>query len=657
MGAVYEALNERVNSIVAVKETFAETETQREAFEQEAKRLANLDHDAFPKVMDHFFEGDGQYLVMELIRGTDLAELMTLRESPFAATKVLEWADQLLDALEELHAYPIIHRDIKPANLKLTRKGKIKLLDFGIAKGVAGQMTVRTDRSGAGYTPHYSPLEQMLRSGSHWSEGLSIVDLEAVERISQQATDGRADLYALGATLYHLMTGVIPPDAATRALCVWTGKPDGLRPAHEHNSQVPPAVSDALRQTMALERNDRPATARDLRRMLREAINQPLFQPPTELSPEIEDRAHERREAANRRYVQDEAQALQRSPVKGSEGSGEEETTVLGTVKEKPPSEVPAIAVQTLPRLEAPTPDSVPEEDTPEQQPLAPESDKNEKQPDVGGHDKALLAMRGTEVTDRLGLNSSKVVQNSNELSLARGPLAKHSLIISAILLTVFAGLAFVNWKIRSSSKALAGDSDTGSRQTQLSATASPTVESFKGLSPSRNTEPFLNGTSITTPSGIVLDRIEPGRSRLLSNEKAPRATVKNRFYFGIVKQRNWKAVMGETAMGKKSDLLLFARVDLPMWDVSLRDKREFIRKLNLKKDGYSYYLPTRAETNYACDTLIILFCEDASAFRVAAKLDAFFVPSLKEFKLQLNPLGPQLKSLIKETPLKQAGS
>jgi serine/threonine protein kinase len=307
MGAVYEALDERVSSIVALKETFAETEAQREAFEQEAKRLANLDHDAFPKVMDHFEEGDGQYLVMELISGDDLAKLLRDRESPFALAKVLEWADQLLDALDVLHSYPIIHRDIKPSNLKLTKRGKIKLLDFGIAKGAAGQMTtLKTDRSGGGYTPHYAPLEQILRASELWSENLSIIDAGAVERIREKTTDPRSDLYALAATLYHLMTGVIPPDAPTRALSVWTNKPDRLRPAHELNPQVLPTVSVVLMQAMALERCERPHTAKELHQMLHVAVNNPS--PSPELSPELEEQARQSREAEAHRRAEEEAQ-------------------------------------------------------------------------------------------------------------------------------------------------------------------------------------------------------------------------------------------------------------------------------------------------------------------------------------------------------------
>lgn len=325
-GAVYEALDDELNALVALKETFAETDAQREAFEREAQLLANLEHEAFPKVMRHFYEGDGQYLVMELIRGNDLAELLKLRESPFGPDKVLEWADQLLDALEELHSYPIIHRDIKPSNLKRTNRGKVKLIDFGIAKGAAGQMTtVKTDRSGGGYTAHYAPLEQVLRSDVRWNEILRDVDAGRVERIQEKTTDPRSDLYALAATLYHLMTSLIPPpDAASRALSVWKGKPDRLLPAHKLNPLVSHAVSDVLIKAMALERDERPATAAEMRRMLREAVNEPLSTPPTQFLPELEEQSRRRQEAEALRRAEEE-QARRRAEEEAQRVAAEEE--------------------------------------------------------------------------------------------------------------------------------------------------------------------------------------------------------------------------------------------------------------------------------------------------------------------------------------------
>src|SRR5678815_5031876 len=249
MGAVYEAMDERLDTVVALKETLFNDERLRKQFEREARLLARLHHPALPRVSDHFAEGEGQFLVMQFIPGDDLSEMMTRKRGPFPADQVVTWGEQLLDALDYLHTQEpqIVHRDIKPQNLKLTARGQIILLDFGLAKGQAGDVSrVTTGASIFGYTPNYAPLEQI--------QGLG--------------TDSRSDLYALGATLYHLMTGVKPPDALTRAAALVNGQPDPLQPASVANPAMAPEVDDVLQKSMAQNREQRYASAADMRKAL-----------------------------------------------------------------------------------------------------------------------------------------------------------------------------------------------------------------------------------------------------------------------------------------------------------------------------------------------------------------------------------------------------
>jgi eukaryotic-like serine/threonine-protein kinase len=284
MGAVYEAHDERFGSTVALKEIILDsdrvaTESQRllfrHAFEREAKILAHLHHEAFPHVRDYFSETDRQFLVMELIAGDDLAELLTQRQVPFLLEDVLKWADQLLDALDYLHTLeiPIIHRDLKPQNLKLTSRGKIKLLDFGIAKDTDAQAAnTITNKTFIAATLNYSPLEQILPVlDPTFREYIAQSYQEKIGGILQHPTDARSDLYALGATLYHLATAVVPIDSLKRALEVWSGKPDPLPNPSAQNPNIPPKISNILLKAMAIERENRYASAKEMREALSSA--------------------------------------------------------------------------------------------------------------------------------------------------------------------------------------------------------------------------------------------------------------------------------------------------------------------------------------------------------------------------------------------------
>jgi serine/threonine protein kinase len=248
MGAVYIATDERFGSTVAIKETLFMDHNYRKAIEREARLLNSLKHSALPRVSDHFLEENVQFLVMEYIPGEDLSHMLE-SGTVFDVDRVMKWADQLLDALDYLHnqSIPVIHRDIKPQNLKLTSRDQIILLDFGLAKGNptdAGHQTAA--KSIFGYSRNYASLEQIQGTG----------------------TDPRSDLYSLAATLYHLLTGVPPEDALTRAMAVLSNRPDPLLPASSHRPEIPRGIAGVLQKALSLNADERPATASDMRAML-----------------------------------------------------------------------------------------------------------------------------------------------------------------------------------------------------------------------------------------------------------------------------------------------------------------------------------------------------------------------------------------------------
>jgi len=256
MGCIYQAEDVRLEGrLCAVKEVQtdpnlpARTQQQaRDQFYREASVLARLDHPNLPKVSDFFSDNDRDYLVMDYVPGRDLKEIMDeARQNGrfLSETEVLGWAQQLMAALEYLHAQepPIVHRDIKPSNLKLTPSGLLKLVDFGLVKLLAPDERTVTVVQGLG-TIFYTPLEQYGGDTGN--------------------TDARADIYAFGATLYHLLTNEPPAEAKQRFL-----RPEVLKLPRTINAALSGRVEKAMLWAMALHPNERPPSIAALREVLK----------------------------------------------------------------------------------------------------------------------------------------------------------------------------------------------------------------------------------------------------------------------------------------------------------------------------------------------------------------------------------------------------
>ncbi len=251
MGNVYRGEDLRLpGRLCAIKEVTPdphltpELRTQaHQQFLQEASILAQLDHPNLPKVSDFFSDGNRDYLVMDYVPGSDLRQLLEESRDQgrnLSEATVLSWAAQIIDALSYLHRQspPVVHRDIKPSNIKLTPDDRIKLVDFGLVKLLAqDEARTITVVQGRG-TALYTPLEQYGGDVGH--------------------TDGRTDIYALGATLYHLLTDFPPPDAKTRFL-----NPRALRPPVQLNGHLSSHVIEAILWAMEMHPDDRPQTVEE----------------------------------------------------------------------------------------------------------------------------------------------------------------------------------------------------------------------------------------------------------------------------------------------------------------------------------------------------------------------------------------------------------
>jgi serine/threonine-protein kinase len=249
MGAVYRAWDMRLEKPIALKEMVPQFNLSdemlaglREQFRQEAQILATLVHPNLVRVTDYFSWDGKEYLVMDFVEGENLAELIA-RDGAQPEEQVLEWAGQLLAALGHCHKRGVIHRDIKPQNIIITPEGQAVLVDFGLVKlWDPSAPETRTVMRGAG-TPEYAPPEQYDMGVGH--------------------TDQRSDIYSVGATLYHALTGRVPPTATQRM-----ASPSSFMPPRRVNVELSPgteaAVLKALEMAMEARYQSTEEMAQDL---------------------------------------------------------------------------------------------------------------------------------------------------------------------------------------------------------------------------------------------------------------------------------------------------------------------------------------------------------------------------------------------------------
>lgn len=242
--SVYQARDMRfpnVTRLCAIKEMVhisASSETRalaRRSFETEASILATLEHPAVPDVFDYFSESERSYLVMEFIRGKDLEGTLEDRSSPVTQDEVLRWILQICEVLVYLHSHqpkPIVFRDLKPSNIMLDQHDNIRLIDFGIAKvfqgGAKGTMIG---------TEGYSPPEQYRGEASP-----------------------AGDVYALGATMHHLLT---LKDPRLEAPFSWHE-----RKLSDYNSSISPLMESTVNRCLSYKAADRYKDAMELREAL-----------------------------------------------------------------------------------------------------------------------------------------------------------------------------------------------------------------------------------------------------------------------------------------------------------------------------------------------------------------------------------------------------
>jgi len=266
MGEVYQAHDTKLARDVAIKvlpEAFAHDPQRLSRFQREAKLLASLNHPNIATIHGLEESHGTHYLVMELVPGETLSQRIK-REGALPVEEALGIAKQMAEALEAAHEKSIIHRDLKPANVKVTPEGKVKVLDFGLAKAFAGD--------GAGDDPSNSPT--LSQAATLQGVILGTAAYMSPEQARGKAVDKRTDIWAFGAVLYELLTGkqAFQGEDVTEILAaVVKSEPDWNRLP----PSTPTKIRDQLHRCLQKEKALRMQAAGDVRIEIQEALAAP----------------------------------------------------------------------------------------------------------------------------------------------------------------------------------------------------------------------------------------------------------------------------------------------------------------------------------------------------------------------------------------------
>jgi serine/threonine-protein kinase len=250
MGEVYRGVDTVLDRTVAIKillPQFARDISFVDRFRREAQAAARLNHPNLVGIYDSGADGETQFIVMEFIQGRTLEDFLSTG-GRFTTTHAVEVAEKICDALAYAHVAGVIHRDIKPANVMVTRKGEVKVMDFGIARIVAGPQTAPQTSAVLGTAAYISP-----------------------EQAQGQPVDGRSDIYSLGAVLYEMLTGKPPFTGDSPVAVAYKQVNESPVLPSVANREVSPLLDAVLMRALAKNPANRYQTADDFRADLERA--------------------------------------------------------------------------------------------------------------------------------------------------------------------------------------------------------------------------------------------------------------------------------------------------------------------------------------------------------------------------------------------------